>query len=77
MDTLAQTWVDWEYMHAGVVFHMPAVRTYSVDVIENAVVHELSHILLAQAVDGQFGKNVERSTTMVTNALLSAHKAQE
>lgn len=74
VDTLAQTWVDWEYMNAGITFHLPAMRTAFESTIENAVVHELCHILLAQGVDGAFGKNVERSTTMVTNALLSAAK---
>jgi hypothetical protein len=57
-DTLACTSTQWEYLTAKITFNLPLCLKFADDevVLENAVVHELLHVVLAEIVQSQSAK---------------------
>lgn len=49
--TFARVFADWRYMRAQIDVCVPAAQVLENDELENAVVHELAHILVREAGD--------------------------
>lgn len=72
-ETLANTVTNWPYMQATITFNCKALFDRDEAVVEAAVVHELSHILVAELrdVSDDFLKHEERAVTMLARAFLA------
>lgn len=73
-ETLAHTVTNWPYMQATVTFNCKALSALSHADVEAAVVHELSHVLVAELREevDDWLKHEERVVTMLTRAFLTA-----
>lgn len=77
-DTAAETQTSWNYRSAHITFYLGVMRGMPFDEIENTVVHELCHILVApmhQANDDQSEEQrqiMEFTTTCIANAMVWA-----
>lgn len=61
----------WEYQDARIAFYLPNTIDYDLVDLQNVIVHELSHILVAPMRDK--GKKMEElAVTNITNALIGA-----
>ena len=72
-ETLAHTVTNWPYMQATVTFNCKALSNLSHADVEAAVVHELSHVLVAELrdVSDDFLKHEERTVTLLARAFLT------
>jgi predicted SprT family Zn-dependent metalloprotease len=60
---------DWRYMHAYIGVCVPSVARVSDEELENAVVHELVHILVNE-MQKKDQDHEERAVTLTTKAIL-------
>jgi hypothetical protein len=76
--TAAVTYASWEYRHATITWYLPAVGTMTDEALNDVVVHELVHVLLAPLRDhlkpGSI-KQEEFATECVARAIVAARKA--
>lgn len=72
---VAQTRGHWEYLDFTIDWDMREVAGVDDDELEYMFVHELAHVLIAEAVDGEGGKHIERTATLVAKALIWAREA--
>lgn len=80
--TIGETWASWHYRNHAITFYMPEIAEIKDDSeVEEAVLHELVHILLHAATGNYDGKNeaerekMEFAVQSTTLALIWAHKA--
>lgn len=77
-DTVATTFTRWHYRHAVIRWYLPACRVLTLRDLEDAVVHEYAHVLLAaigdRLTDGSDEHN-EHATESVSRALLCTFRA--
>ena len=74
-DTLADTKTFWQYRQARIRWFMPALSQFDKPEVENAMVHELTHVLLSPISDNMKANKddfMELSTENVTRALIIA-----
>lgn len=74
-DTLADTKAFWQYRQARIAWYLPTLSQFDKPEVENAMVHELTHTLLAPIAENmKSGKDdlMELSTENVTRALMLA-----
>jgi hypothetical protein len=79
-DTLADTKAFWQYRQARIAWYLPTLSQFGKPEVENAMVHELTHVLLAPVEDGVKGGKenlVELSAENVTRALIAAVRYRE
>lgn len=67
-EALAETKTQWQYRTAKVTFYMAAVEEASDKYLEYAVVHELLHIHIAEALEKGI-KHEERVVTTLAKAI--------
>ena len=72
-ETLANTVTNWPYMQATITFNCKALSDLSHADVEEAVIHELAHVLVAELrdVSDDFLKHEERAVTMLARAFLT------
>ena len=74
-DQVADTEILWQYRSAKITFYLPPLSTLQDDTLEESVVHEYVHILVAameQHVGNGCEEQVEYAVENVTQALLAA-----
>jgi hypothetical protein len=78
METAADTETKWQYRWATIRWYVPACSSQTDDQLEEAVVHEYAHVLMA-ALNGRIkagsDDHVEHATQSIARALLKAHGA--
>jgi hypothetical protein len=68
---IARTFCDWRYMTAQVRVNLSLTAKLNDDELERCLVHELAHLLLAEAEGiGKDPDHLERAVETVTKALL-------
>lgn len=78
--TAARTSWSWQYRSAVITWFLPVIQNFNDEELENAVVHEFSHILIgavSQDVLEDKRQLVEYSTENVTRAIIWAREAGE
>ena len=76
----AETWCQWQYRSARIVFYLPAFKDTNDWKVERVVVHELSHILVAPIhdfTDDNTTQMTEAATENVTRALILAAECRD
>lgn len=76
-DCLADTTCNWQYRTAAISFYLPICATIDDSKLEEAIVHELSHILVApiQNFNDELSRDItEHTVTTVARALIWASK---
>ena len=73
--TIMQNATDWAYMNTALVVFLPAIRDMSMEKLEEVVIHELCHTVVAEMrpdVDPQDydTKHEERVVTMLAHSFL-------
>lgn len=74
-DTLADTKAFWQYRQARIAWYLPTLSQFGKPEVENAMVHELAHVLLnpiAENMKANKDDLMELSTENVTRALILA-----
>ena len=66
---LAQTFVEWKYGTAKILFNAPAWKKLDKEAIERAVLHELCHILVNEMREGEL-HHEERVVTGLQKAFM-------
>jgi len=67
---LAKTTVSWEYGLATIRINLPGWKDLDNEHMENAVVHELSHVLVAELQYSNDMHHVEHTVTTLTRAFI-------
>lgn len=62
---LMKAWADWKYMEATVEFNLPALAEQSDSKIEEALVHEFTHILVREMREGDLHHEERVVSTLV------------
>ncbi len=76
-DTAGECSASWQYREATVTFYLEKLAAFSDEVIEETIVHELSHVLIAPIQDfssDNASQMTEFTTTMVAKAVMWAYK---
>jgi hypothetical protein len=77
-DEVAHTTTNWQYRQAAVTFNLPACVDLNDEVLEEAVIHEMSHILVGGIQDfrdDQAREITEYTVTTVARAILWSREA--
>lgn len=72
----AEVSMRWEYLEADFTWYMPALQELNDDELEETVIHEFCHILIAPLMheDTEHGRAIyERVTTTVQRAISYVH----
>lgn len=79
-EVVACTQVQWEYLHASMLWNIPAVADRSDERLDWDICHEFCHVFVAELVnDEQYMKDhhpEERVCSTLASVLLSVHNAQ-
>jgi predicted SprT family Zn-dependent metalloprotease len=68
---VARVFCDWRYMTAQIRVNLSLIEHLTDDAVEHCLVHELAHMLLAEAEGiGNDSDHLERAVETVTKALL-------
>lgn len=76
-DTAADTVTKWQYRHASIRVYTGTVANHSDEELEDILVHELAHVLIASmetAVPSKHTDRCEYAVENVARALLDAHR---
>lgn len=72
----AEVSYSWDYMEGGITFHLPRCEAADDEELERTVVHELSHFLIAEAIESSsltvLRSRKEHLTTQVQRAIMAA-----
>jgi hypothetical protein len=72
----ATTWVRWEYLTAGITFHLPEIAKLDDRDVELVVLHELCHLLIEEGVRSK-GAEQERIEKLATQLSLAFRWVRE
>lgn len=79
-DTIAETFCNWQYRTANITFYLPVCADVDDDKLEEAIVHEFAHVLLAPLQDfrdDQAREITEHTVTTVARSIIWARRAGE
>lgn len=68
--TIARVEVKWEYQEACIEFSLSKTFNLNDERLEEAVIHELVHVLVAEIADDEAIKHEERVVVTITNAII-------
>lgn len=77
---VATTHVDWPYIHAMISWNMPAVLREDDDGLDHIMVHELGHVLAAEARewdDGNRNASLQHEERVVEQMARAIERARE
>ena len=73
----AETCTQWEYMRADVTWYLPVVAMLPDEEVEELVIHELLHMVVAEMAKGKHDQHEERVVTHLSRALNAMMKVDK